>query len=265
MLSDENKSGGSGGKDWASLNDGDNIVRFLPGKEEPLDFFVEGTLHKYKDSEGHWRSYKCRKPHGEDCPMCNLYFDLWDRHKALNLGKDAQGKQKHSKFGSLATLIKAKPRYYAKIVVRDLQNSDEESPVKFLAMSQRLFNIVMGAVLDPDYQDEDDPDNTTVLSLDKGNDFNIRITKQGEFNSFDESKAKPKKSRAGSPKEVQEWMESELDLKSLVEIDSYEKGREVVQMLEASLSSDGTPSKPKAPESNVDDDGEEEFNKELKV
>ena len=241
-------SGGTGTSQWASFKEGDNIVRFLPGKEDPLEFFVEGSVHKFQDSEGMWRSYKCRKPQGEKCPMCDLYFDLWKRHKELNLGKDSEGKNVKSKYGDLATKIKAKPRFYAIGVVRALEEAGED-PVKYIAMSKQLFDRVVHAMVDADFQDEDDPENSTIISLERGNDFNIRITKQGQWPTFVESSAKYKKTRAGTPAQVAEWMENDLNLQSLVEIDSYEKGKEIVMSLEASLN-------PVKVENSLDSDGE---------
>ena len=233
----ENKpaaTGGGGKSDWATFEDGDNLIRFLPGKEDPLDFFAEGSVHKYQDDQGMWRNYKCRKTQGEKCPVCDYYFDLWKRHKELNLGKDANGRNITSKYGDLAVKIKPKARYYSIAVIRALEEAGED-PVKYVAMSQQLFDRVMHAMVNDDYQDEDDPDNTTIISLERGNDFNVKITRQGQFPSFVESSAKYKKSRAGTPAQVAEWMDNELNLQSLVEIDSYEKGKELVMGFEASL------------------------------
>jgi len=227
-------TGGQGMSNWATFQDGDNFVRFLPGKDDPLEFFVEGAVHKYQNSEGQWRNYKCRKTQGEKCPVCDFYFDLWRRHKDLNLGKDAAGKNVKSKFGDLATQLKAKPRFYSIGVVRALEEAGED-PVKYIAMSKQLFDRVMSAMINEDFQDENDPDNSTIIDLERGNDFNIRITKQGQWPSFIESNAKYKKTRAGTPAQVAEWMENELNLQSLVEIGSYEEGKELVMNLEASL------------------------------
>ena len=102
-------------------------------------------------------------------------------------------------------------------------------------MSQQLFDRVMYSMVSDDYQDEDDPDNTTIISLERGNDFNVKITRQGQFPSFVESSAKYKKTRAGTPAQVAEWMDNDLNLQSLVEIDSYEKGKELVMSFESSL------------------------------
>jgi hypothetical protein len=254
MMSEDQSSGGNQKtSEWATFEDGDNIIRFLPGKEDPLEFFTEGSVHKFQDNEGNWRNYKCRKSSGEKCPVCDFYFDLWNRHKELNLGKDADGKNVKSKFGDLAVKLKAKPRYYSIAVIRSLQEQGE-NPVRYVAMSKQLFDRVMQAMISDDFQDSSDPDNTTIISLEQGNDFNIRLTKNGNWNSFTESSAKYKKTRAGTPAEVAEWMENELNIHSLVEVDTYEKGKEIVMNLEATLNPIKTESTP--PWSEEDEGGE---------
>jgi hypothetical protein len=231
---------GKGNNNFHTLQQGDNMVRFLPGKNEPLDFYAEVAIHKYQDAEGKWSSYTCRRSENETCPMCDFYYDLWDKHKALKLPK-VDGKSQKSQYGDMATQIKPKSRYYMRAVVRDLVGTEDESgnpadPVKYIAASPELFNIIMAAVVNPDLADDDDPDNTTILSLEKGNDFNIKITKKGEWNSFAESNVKIKKTRAGTPKQIAEWMDSPLDPKTLVKIGDYDEGKNIVANLQAQLS-----------------------------
>ena len=225
---------GSGLSDWIDLSEGSNVIRFLPGKDDPMEFFLEGSVHKYVDEKGHNKNYKCRRTQGEKCPMCDMYYDLWERHRDLGLGKQPDGKNVPSKFGDMASKIRAKARYYSIVVSRKLQEEGED-PVKLLAMSEQLFSRVMGAMVGDDFVDEADPDNTTIISLEKGNDFDVRMTKQGQWPSFVESAPKFKKSSAGTPAEIAEWMENTLDLKSLVEIGTYEVGKEIVMNIEASL------------------------------
>jgi hypothetical protein len=246
MNSEEKKSGGSSNGFW-SPEEGNNIVRFLPGKEDPLDFFAEVKLHAYQDEDGKWGYYKCRKIENEKCPMCELYYDLWKRHNAEGLGREDD-----SKFSDMARRIKPRPRYYSLAIIRDLEEKGED-PVKVISMSKQLFDRVMHTMVEPDFQDEDDPDNTTMISLDRGNDFNIRMTKQGQWPSYVESLGKYKKTPAAKNGSlIAEYMDTELNLQSLGGIDSYEKGKEIVMSLEGSLNPVKTESTPP-----WKDDGEE--------
>lgn len=264
MLSDQENKGGQGESEFASFAKGSNIVRFLPGKENPLEFYKEAHLHKYQDSKGNWRNYRCRKPSGEDCPVCELFWDLWKRHKELDLGKDSSGKNRRSKYGDMATSIKAKPRFFSIAVVRELLEQ-EKDPVKYVAMSQQLFDKVMACILNEDFQDESDPDNTTILSIDRGNDFDIKLTDQGDFVSFGESIAKFKKSRAGTPAQVAEWMETKLDLNTLITPGTYEEGREIAQIIESRLNTVGTSQESSEKTVESEEENEQKFNKGLQT
>ncbi len=258
-------SGGSGqGADFATFHEGTNMIRILPGKSDQFDFFAESAVHKIPGEGGKFTNYGCRRTQNQECPVCDFYFDLWKTHKELNLGKDAEGKQKKSKFGNLATQIKVKPRYYVTAVIRELQAAKEE-PVKYVAMSKELFDKVMGAITNPQWTDEADPDNTTIISLDRGNDFDVKITKKGDYNSFAESSPSPRKTKAGTPIEMAAWMEHKLDPKSLVKIGDYEEGKKIVQNLLASLDSVSTAGAPKTSPKKDEGDSDDKFNKEMKV
>jgi hypothetical protein len=226
-MNTETKKGAGSSNGFWSPEEGDNLVRFLPGKDDPLDFFVETALHAHQDDQGKWHYYKCRKVENEKCPMCELYYDLWKRHNAMGMGRDDD-----SKFNAMARMIKPRPRFYSTAVIRE---EGDENPVRILSMSKQLFDRVMAAMINEDFQDEDDPDNTTIISLERGNDFNVRMTKQGQWPSYVESTAKYKKTRAGTPAQVAEWMDNELNLQSLGGIDGYEEGKELAMTLEASL------------------------------
>lgn len=265
LLDKENNGGKQQGgvSDYANFKNPSNLIRILPGKEDALDFFAEGKIHKFKDAEGKWQTYKCRKTHNEKCPICDLYFDLWKMHKNLGLEKGVK-----SKYGNLATQIKQKTRYYVKAVIRELQGKADEKgvpldPVKYVVMSEDLFNRVMAAITNPDLADEDDPDNTTMLSLDRGNDFDVKITKKGEFNSFDSSEPKIKKTKAGTKDEIAAWMESKLDPKLLIELEDYEAGKRIAEQLLVSLSDTGSKPQVDSDEDASDDDAQ--FKSSLKA
>lgn len=262
MLEEKDNQKSEGGSDFVTFDQGSNVIRFLPGKEDPFEFFSESVVHKYVDEEGKHRKYRCRKPAGEKCPVCELFWDLWKMHKELNLPKGQK-----SKYGDLATKIKQKSLFYAVAVSRKLQEAGE-NPVKIAAMGKQLFDVVMGELVNPENLADDsngDPDEDShMLSLDKGLDFDVIVTKNGEFNNFQTSKAKRKHTKAGSPLEVAEWMEHQIDLSKFSEVDSYEDGKKIVDNLLASLSTSKVDSVTTSKEDS-DDDGEEKFNQDLKV
>lgn len=223
-------SGGNALDKYLKLEQGKNIVRILPGKKEKMEFYAESSIHRYEDAEGNSRNYHCRKVQNEHCPMCELYFDLWKMHKELGLEKG-----KKSKFGDMATKIKANPRYYMNVIDRRLQEAGKE-PVKLFSTGKKLFAKIMADVLDPEYMNENDPDNSLIIDLKNGNDYIIDFGKSGEFNSYDNSKVRAKKSPAGSAAEIAAWMEMATDLSTLIQMGDYDTGKEIVANLMASLS-----------------------------
>lgn len=265
MLEEKDNKKSEGGSDFITFDQGSNVIRFLPGKDEPFEFFAESVVHKYpveEDGKIKYLKYRCRRHAGEKCPVCDLYWDLWKMHKELNLPKGQK-----SKYGDLATKIKQKSLFYAVAVSRKLQEAGE-NPVKIAAMGKQLFDVVMGELVNPENLADDkngDPDEDShMLSLDNGLDFDVIVTKNGEFNNFQTSKAKRKHTKAGTPLEVAEWMEHQIDLSKFSEVDSYEDGKKIVDNLLASLSTSKVDSvKPSKDDS--DDDGEEKFNQDLKV
>lgn len=265
----EKENKGKGGEDFLAnyikLEPGTNLVRILPGKTDELPFYAEASVHKYKDAEDKWHNYYCPKTESKACPFCDLVQDLWSTHKSLKL----PFKEK-SKYGDLATKLKAKSRYYMNVIDRRVQEliakdkTSKDSPVKILAMGKDLFEIIVAALVDPEYQVEGEEQDTTILSLTKGNDFQVNITKQGEYNSFSTSKPRIKKSPAGSKQEIDTWMGSLHDIHALGKVGDYEEGKKIAMTLRASL--DTISEAPKKSEGSDDGDtSEQKFKDNMKV
>lgn len=226
-----NSSGSANALDkYLKLEPGKNVIRILPGKKDKMEFYAESAIHRYDDPEGNSRSFHCRKVHNEHCPMCEFYFDLWKMHKDLGLEKG-----KKSKFGDMATKIKGNQRYYMNVIDRRLQESGQ-NPVKIFSTGKKLFAKIMSDVLDQDYMDQDDPENSLIIDLKNGNDYIVDLGKSGEFNSYDGSKVRTKKSPAGTNAEIASWMESATDLSTLIQMGDYDVGKQIVATLLASLS-----------------------------
>lgn len=241
---------GNGLEKYLKLEPGKNVVRILPGKRDKMEFYTESSIHRYKDLEGNLRNYHCRKLKGEHCPMCDFYFDLWKMHKELGLEKG-----KKSKFGDMATAIKANARYYMNVIDRRLQESGQD-PVKIFASGKKLFTKIMADVLDQEYMDEEDPDNSLIIDLKNGNDYIVDLGKNGEYNSYDNSKVRSKKSPAGTAAEMAAWMESATDLTTLIQIGDYDTGKQIVENLRASLTPVSSPKATKGNHDVSDDDYE---------
>ncbi len=240
---------------FIKLEMGKNLVRILPWKDDSKSFYSESAVHRIKGDDGNTKNYHCRKVKNEKCPICDFYFDLWAMHKELGLPRGEK-----SKYGDMAVSIRPTSRYYMNVVDRRLQENGEDNPVKIISVGKDLFGMITRDILDKDYQDEDDPDNTTILSLSRGNDFEIILSKKGVFNSFDGSKTKPKKTPAGGPAEIARWTEQMHDIHTMIKIGDYDDGRKIVETLRAELQSSGST------KSGHDDDiSDDNYERRIKV
>ena len=201
-----NPGSGNANTDFLSnflqINEGTNVVRVLPGKDEDTLFYAETKIHRVPDADGNVKNYHCRKVHGEKCPICDAYYALW--------------KEPH-KDEDLARQIKPRARYYMNVVDRATDD------VKILSVGVILFKKVIAAMLDEDFGD--------ITDLDNGNDFKIIKQMEGQWPKYDQSQPRPKSSPAGSKAEVAAWMDSLHDIHALVKEEDYEETKTVAQGL----------------------------------
>ena len=193
--------GGSGMSDtFLKVEEGTNAVRILPPKEDDSDFYAMTKLHRIPMADGMVKNIHCRQVHGEQCPICNLYYSLW---------------KEPTKDETLARQIKGRDRYYMNVVDR------ESGEVKILSIGIILFKKIIAAMVDPDYGDITDPE--------AGHDFKIIKVMEGQWPKYDQSAPRPKSSPTGSAKEVAEWMDSLHDIQSLVKLEDYEELKQIAE------------------------------------
>jgi len=200
-------SPGTGGSsdftnNFVQLQEGTTVLRILPPKEEDQDFYAMTKIHRVPNAEGNIRNIHCRQVHGEQCPLCNLYYSLW---------------KEPTKDETLARQIKGRDRYYLNAVER------ETGDVKILSVGIILFKKIIAAMCDPDYGD--------ITDLKDGHDFKIIKVMEGQWPKYDQSAPRPKPSEAGSGKETAEWMDSLHDIYSLVRLEDYEEMKQVAEGL----------------------------------
>ena len=212
---------------FLNLKEGTNAIRILPGKDEDTLFYAETKIHRVPDTspgapEGRTKNIHCRKIHGEPCPLCDTYLQLW--------------KEPH-KDEELARQIKPRARYYLNVVNRE---TDE---VKILSVGVILFKKIIAAMLDEDFGD--------ITDLKMGHDFKIVKVMEGQWPKYDQSQPRPKPEKAGSDAEVAQWMDSLHDIHALVKLEEYESVRESAQGLFPSV--EGSMQNP-SPIENVEDE-----------
>jgi len=189
-----NKAPGSGDsadflKKFLMMEEGTTQVRVLPGKTEEDNFYAETGIHRINDKNHH-----CPKVQGNECPLCDLSFKLWNTKDEGNM--------------AIARQIKARKRFYLNAVER------ESGDVKILSVGIKLFSKILDCFFDDDYGD--------ITHLETGNDFKIVKDKSGEWPNYDKSAPKPTKSEAGTDQEVAVWMDTLHDIHGLVKVATYE-------------------------------------------
>jgi hypothetical protein len=145
-------------------------IRFLPdgNEDNPLGFLVEKLTHSLKVN-GENKTVPCLTPHGEECPVCKVAKDYYDRDDKVN------GKLYYKKRTYLAqALVVEDP-------IVDGKHENCEGKVKLISIGYSLFKIIKDAFESGELDD-------APFAYEGGTDFLIKKTKQGEFASYTLSK-----------------------------------------------------------------------------
>ena len=185
-------------KKFLMMEEGTTQVRVLPAKNPDDNFYAETAIHRINEKNHH-----CPRVKGDDCPLCDLSFKLWNTKDEGNM--------------AIARQIKARKRFYLNAVER------ETGEVKILSVGIKLFSKILDCFFDEDYGD--------ITDLKTGNDFKIVKDKSGEWPNYDKSSPKPTKSPAGSDAEIARWMDELHDIQGLVKVASYEELKELCMQI----------------------------------
>ena len=110
-------------KKFLMMEEGTTQVRVLPAKDPDDNFYAETGIHRIND-----KNYHCPKvSKGEDCPLCDLSFKLWNTKESGNQ--------------DIARQIKARKRFYLNAVER------ESGEVKILSVGIKLFSKIVSLTM----------------------------------------------------------------------------------------------------------------------
>jgi len=178
---------------FIKLKDGDNRVRILPPLKEDGMFFLMYGQH-YIDNQ----FVVCPKKTNDDpCPICEFVSKLYRG--------DEDSK-------TLAGQIRARDKYIYNVIDRD----NEEEGVKILQTGVKIFEVIIGRVVDPDIGD--------ITNLKSGFDVIIKKKQQGGFPNYDGTDVARKPSLLSDDIEkVKKWMNDRFDLEKEIEVKSYDE------------------------------------------
>ena len=183
-------------------------VRLLPGVANPQEFYVQTQNHKIGEN-----TYACGRLEGDDCPICQLYFDIWkDINKA---GKDSEAGKKAQAWMKEKKGFRPNNLYYMNVLDR------RDGKVRVLCQFSDTFEKIMAGFFDADYGNGEIP----VYDPEKGWDFKLVMTKNaGGYTSFVNSTYRPKQSKLDNHETV--WAQRH-DLNKFKKEVNYEELRAI--------------------------------------
>jgi len=175
------------------------LVRFVPNPENPRNSLIQKYVHWMTNSSGDGKLVDSPSTIGEKCPIADVFWKLRKSDSAV----DRKASEK----------LKRRQQYYALIkIIKDPQNPELEGTYKVFKFGYKIKEKI-DAELKPDFGEP-----TQVFDLFEGKNFELIITRQGDFNNYDKSKFSASKSAiimgdapAERNKETMTTIKAELD------------------------------------------------------
>lgn len=186
------------------------LVRFVPNPENPRNSLIQKYVHWMTNSSGDGKLVDSPSTIGEKCPIADVFWKLRKSDSAV----DRKASEK----------LKRRQQYYALIkIIKDPQNPELEGAYKVFKFGYKIKEKI-DAELKPDFGEP-----TQVFDLFEGKNFELIITRQGDFNNYDKSKFSASKSAivmgnapAERNKETMTAIKTELDTAPLLKGYDYQ-------------------------------------------
>jgi len=145
------------------------LIRFVPNPENPRNSLIQKYVHWLTNSSGDGKLVDSPSSIGEKCPIADVFWKLRKSDSAV----DRKSSEK----------LKRRQQYYSLIkIVKDPQNPELEGTYKVFKFGYKIKEKI-DAQLKPDFGEP-----TQVFDLFEGKNFELIITRQGEYNNYDKSK-----------------------------------------------------------------------------
>lgn len=151
------------------------LIRFVPNPENPRKSLIQKYVHWLTNSNGDGKLVDSPQTVGEHCPIADVFWKLRKSDSAV----DRKSSEK----------LKRRQQYYSLIkIVKDPQNPELEGTYKVFKFGYKIKEKI-DSELKPDFGEP-----TQVFDLFEGKNFELVITRQGEYNNYDKSKFSANKS-----------------------------------------------------------------------
>lgn len=145
------------------------LIRFVPNPANPRNSLVKKYVHWLTDAAGNGRLIDSPSSVGESCPIAEVFFKLRNSDSAVDR--------------KMSEKLKRREQYYSLIkVIKDPQNPDLEGQYMVYKFGYKIKEKI-DQELKPAFGEP-----TQVFDLFAGKNFELIITRQGEYNNYDSSK-----------------------------------------------------------------------------
>jgi hypothetical protein len=145
------------------------LIRFVPNPENPRNSLVKKYVHWLTDASGEGKMVDSPSTVGEKCPIADVFFKLRKSDSAVDR--------------KMSEKLKRREQYFALVkIIKDPQNPDFEGSYKIFKFGYKIKEKI-DAELKPNFGEP-----TQVFDLFAGKNFELVITRQGEYNNYDTSK-----------------------------------------------------------------------------
>jgi hypothetical protein len=145
------------------------LIRFVPNPANPRNSLIKKYVHWLTDAAGNGRLVDSPSTVGEKCPIADVFFKLRNSDSAVDR--------------KMSEKLKRREQYYSLIkVIKDPQNPDLEGTYMIYKFGYKIKEKI-DEELKPAFGEP-----TQVFDLFAGKNFELIITRQGEYNNYDKSK-----------------------------------------------------------------------------
>jgi hypothetical protein len=145
------------------------LIRFVPNPENPRNSLVKKYVHWLTNASGDGKMVDSPSTVGESCPIADVFFKLRKSDSAVDR--------------KMSDKLKRREQYFALVkVIKDPQNPEFEGQYKIFKFGYKIKEKI-DAELKPNFGEP-----TQVFDLFAGKNFELVITRQGEYNNYDTAK-----------------------------------------------------------------------------
>ena len=145
------------------------LIRFVPNPSNPRNSLIKKYVHWLTTPDGNGKIVDSPSTIGEKCPIAEAFFKLRKSDSAVDR--------------KMSDKLKRREQYYSLVkIIKDPQNPESEGTYKIFRFGFKIKEKI---------EEETKPafgEPTQIFDLFNGKNFELIITRQGDFNNYDKSK-----------------------------------------------------------------------------